>query len=168
MTALYWTITGFDIWRLDEVTTIKLKNLNTGEELKCETITDVREQKFHPVTMPKVNKKKAAAPKKEKAGKAKSAKKRKYKIAESDKKKSKYKGVRRTGKKFSGQYWDGKKKRLIHLGTFEAELLAASAVQEALGNKAEAKRLRNEYEEGDRSPEPEETLHKNILGQETF
>ena len=36
---------------------------------------------------------------------------------------------------------------------FESELLAAAAVQEAMGNKEEAKRLRNEYEEGDRRPE---------------
>jgi len=63
-------------------------------------------------------------------------------------KKSKYKGVSplpptKDGTiKFSATYWDGKKGKSVHMGTFENELNAAAAYQDHIGDKAEAARLR--------------------------
>lgn len=81
------------------------------------------------------------------------------------KKKSKYKGVRREGKKFSASYWDSVNKKLKYLGMFDSELLAAAAIQDEKGNKKEAKRLRNEYEKGNCRPEvtEPEDVHKRIF-----
>ena len=35
MTAQYWTMTGFDIWRLGPIGEVELENLVTGEKLAC-------------------------------------------------------------------------------------------------------------------------------------
>lgn len=151
MTAKFWTKTGEDIWTLEEKRVFDFKNLETGETVTCEGTTNVLLSDFVPVIMPKAKKKTPPAPStKRSAEKPTSAKK---KTASRRGAKSKYKGVSpsRTSGKFRAQFCD--KKKIKHLGTFESELLAAAAVQEALGNHEEAKRLRNEYEEGDRRPE---------------
>jgi len=76
-------------------------------------------------------------------------------IAKSDKKKipknrSEYAGVVRAASgRFYASYWSRASNKQISLGTFEYELLAAAAVQEAKGNHKEAMRLRNEHQEGD-------------------
>lgn len=141
MTAKYWTTNGEDIWMVKERRVFDFENMDTKEVVTCDNIHDVIDGKFHPVIMPKVKaKQKRKKAKKEKDTKAKSSRR-------GPKAKSKHKGVRVSGKKFTAQWWDGKK--AIHLGSFDSELLAAAAVQEALGSHKEAKRLRNEYEEGD-------------------
>jgi len=76
-------------------------------------------------------------------------------IAKSDKKKipknrSEYAGVVRADSgRFYASYWSRAANKQVSLGTFEYELLAAAAVQEARGNHKEAMRLRNEHQEGD-------------------
>ena len=59
MVAQYWTITGSDIWELEERRVFDFKNLNTGEVVTCDNVTEVKGEKFLPVTMPKVKKQKA-------------------------------------------------------------------------------------------------------------
>lgn len=68
--------------------------------------------------------------------------------------KSNYKGVRgyRNGK-WHATYYDKIKKKNVYIGLFDSELLAAAAVAEKRGDPKEARRLRNEYEEGDCMPE---------------
>ena len=137
MTAQYWTITGYDMWRLDKREVFDFRNLNTGEVVTCSSVTEVTNNNFLPVTMPKQPGKTPKAPK-------------------STGNKSNYKGVKVVGKKFSAQLWDKKNKKHKYLGMFESELLAAAAVQEENGDKKEARRLRNEYEEGNGRPEVSE------------
>ena len=154
MTAQYWTITGYDIWRLNKREVFDFKNLNTGELVTCRDLTDVMEQKFLPVKMPEP---------KETKSKKQTVKKPKDKTAA----KSEFKGVSASGTpgKWRAMAWDKKQKKLIHLGTFDSELLAAAAYQDYSGNKKEAMRLRNEYEEGNCRPEtPVE--HKAIFPSE--
>lgn len=67
--------------------------------------------------------------------------------------KSNYKGVSRLGKKWRAQVYDKVLGKSVHLGSYDSELLAAAAYQEHIGNKKEAKRLRNEYKEGNCMPE---------------
>lgn len=154
MTAQYWTITGYDMWRLEEKTVCDLTNMVTGEVVRCENIIDA---KFKAVIMPKIKSRTVKSTKqkaqKEKAKKPKTVKALSGKAPKSG---SKYKGVKAEGKKFSAQCWDGKNKKLKYLGMFESELLAAAVVQEELGNYGEAKRLRNEYQEGNCRPEVED------------
>lgn len=153
MTAKYWTKTGKDMWVLSERTVFEFKNIETGEVVTC----DVSDTKFVPVIMPEV---KAKTPK---------VKKKTAKTVKSiGKSGSKYKGVRRDGKKFSGSYWDGKNKKAKYLGMFDSELQAAAAVQAALGNYKEAKRLLNEYEEGNGGPEASkpQVVHNRIFSED--
>lgn len=166
MIAQYWTITGYDMWRLDEKTVFDLKNLNTGEVVTYNSITDVKEQKFLPVTMPKPKTRRSKA----KVTKKRTKTKTKKGAEKAPRGKSKYKGVSplKTPGKFRAMIWDAKTKKVKHLGTFESELLAAAAVQEFLGNKKESRRLRNEYEEGNcwpEAPEPD-VVHKRIFPEE--
>lgn len=140
MTALYWTKTGKDIWKLSEEKFFVLKNMETQEYTVAQNISELSE--FEPVNMPVINKP------------AQKKKRTPQKAAKADRKKSKYKGVSRIGKKWRAQIHDKIKNKNIHLGVFVSELLAAAAYQEYIGNTKEAKRLRNEYEEGDRMPEP--------------
>ena len=142
MTAQYWTITGYDIWRLEKREVFEFKNLNTGEKFRCDNVTEVKDAKLLPVTMPKPRpaEPKVIDPPPEKPTEEKPAKK-----------KSKYKGVVcYPNGKFYAQYWSSAARKIISLGTFDYELLAAAAVLEAKGDKEGARRLRNEYEEGDR------------------
>lgn len=150
MTADYWTITGFDIWRMDERPVFDLKNLNTGQVVTCSNITEVKEQKFVPVPMPKIK----TTKRKITNQKVKTTKSRG---------KPKYKGVSKSKDKFRAQFWDKVLNKVVHLGTFDSELLAAAAYQEHIGNIKEAKRLRNEYEEGDCRPEVPDVVHKKIF-----
>lgn len=155
MTAQYWTITGFDMWRLDERNVFDFKNLNTGEVVTCTCVTEAKEHKFLPVTMPKV---KGTKVKKQKVKKATKKPKAEKSLRRGPRALSKYKGVSpdKTPGKFRVQYWDSKKKRNIYLGTFDGELLAAAAYEEHIGNHKEARRLRNEYQEGNCQPETED------------
>ena len=65
-------------------------------------------------------------------------------------KKSKYKGVSpmkplKSGKiKYQAFCWDGKKKKCVTIGTYDTELMAAAAYQDHVGNKAEARKLRDQ------------------------
>lgn len=157
MTAKFWTKNGSDIWRLTERRVFEFKNLETSEVETCDCASSVIMAKFLPVEMPKKTTRRKRSPK--------PAKPAEKKTASAGKTKSKYKGVRPSGSKFTAQYWDTKTKQLKHLGTFDGELQAAAAVQEAIGNKKEARRLRNEYEEGDCRPEASESqvVHKKIF-----
>ncbi|MBA7684881.1 hypothetical protein ES703_93294 [subsurface metagenome] len=152
MTAQYWTTNGSDIWRLKERRIFDFKNLDTGEVVTCDGMHDVMDAKFQPVVMPEIKQQTLKVKKQD-------VKKKKGKIAKSSRRgprsKSKHKGVSlsKTPGKFQVQFWDKKKKTSVKLGTFNSELLAAAAYQDQIGNKKEAKRLRNEYEEGDRRPE---------------
>lgn len=150
MTAKFWTKNGEDMWKLKERRVFDFTNLETSEVVSCD-LADVLSAPFVPVMMPKVK------PQTNKALKKKKAKSSPRRKESSTRKKSKYKGVSpsKTPGKFRGQFWDKKNNRNVGLGTFDSELLAAAAYQEAAGNKKEAIRLRNEYEEGDRSPEME-------------
>jgi hypothetical protein len=80
------------------------------------------------------------------AQKADPIKKPKRKVGKKKSRKSKYKGViimeNANGTvRFRANYWDAKKKKTKHLGAFDNELEAASAVERALGNTEEADRL---------------------------
>lgn len=75
-----------------------------------------------------------------------------------DREKSGYKGVRRIacaggGFKYHASYWDAKKKKAKHLGTFDDELVAAAKVQDALGNTAEAQKLRDMVKQIENNPD---------------
>jgi len=169
MTAQYWTITGYDMWMLNKREVFDFKNLTTDEVITCGSATEVNDQKFLPVTMPKVKKtktkvKKHAVKKTTKKPKAEKSSRR------GPRARSKYKGVSpsKTAGKFRAAFWD-KEKGNVYLGTFNSELLAAAAYEEHIGNKKEAKRLRNEYEEGNCRPEASEpnVVHKNIFPEDT-
>ena len=175
--AKYWTTNGKDIWGVKERRVFEFKNLETGKAVTCDCVIDVMDNGFLPVTMPKVKAKKVKDKKvKVKKAKAKNAKAKKVKvkkrsiekaekISRRPRTRSKYKGVSpsKTPGKFRVQFWDGKKN--IYLGSFDSELLAAAKYQDHIGNHKEAKRLRNEYEEGDRRPEAPETevIHKKMF-----
>lgn len=154
MPAQYWTITGYDMWRMEKKEekreVFEFKNLNTGEKLKCSSVTEVKDAKLLPVKMPEPGPAEPKVTQKKKTTEEKPTKKK-------TQKKSKYKGVRLEGRKFSGTYWDGSQRKLIYLGMFDYELLAAAAVLEAKGDKEGAKRLRNEHEEGDRGQQAKNT-----------
>lgn len=162
MTAQYWTITGHDMWRMDKREVFDFKNLQTDEIVTIRTVTEVKEKGLLPVTMPQI---KPRTPK---------VKKKKIKTMKSTKSSrrgprslSNYKGVSpsKTKGKFRVQFYDKKKKTNIGLGTFPSELLAAEAYQEHIGNHKEAKRLRNEYQEGNGQPEISEpnVVHKKMF-----
>jgi len=175
--AKYWTTNGEDIWGVKERRVFEFKNLESGKVVTCDCVTDIKDNGFTPVTMPKVKVKKVKDKKvkdkkaKDKNAKAENAKVKKGSIEKAEKisrrprTKSKYKGVSlsKTSGKFRVQFWDGKKN--IYLGSFDSELLAAAKYQDHIGNHKEAKRLRNEYEEGDRRPEAPETevIHKKMF-----
>jgi len=167
MNAQYWTTDGIDMWRLKERRVFDFENLDTKEVVSCDVVSEVMDRKFTPVIMPVVKKQKS---KKAKSSLPRGQKVKNVKVKEKAAKTSrrrpgtsKHKGVRVSGKKFTAQWWDGKNKKVRHLGTFDSELLAAAAVQEEHGNHNEARRLRNEYEEGDRRPEAPEAVHKRIF-----
>ena len=163
MTAQYWTITGYDMWRLNKREVFDFKNLNTDEVVTCSNATEVNDQKFLPVTMPKV---KGTKVKKQKVKKATKKLKAEKSSRRGPRARSKYKGVSpaKTAGKFRASFWD-KEKGNVYLGTFNSELLAAAAYEEHIGNKKEAQRLRNEYEEGNCRPEASDAnvVHKNIF-----
>jgi len=188
--AKYWTTNGKDIWGVKERRVFEFKNLETGKAVTCDCVIDVMDHGFLPVIMPKDKKVKVKKVKVKKAkdknakaekvkaekvkaenAKAKKAKVKKRSIEKAEKisrrprTRSKYKGVSpsKTPGKFRVQFWDGKKN--IYLGSFDSELLAAAKYQDHIGNHKEAKRLRNEYEEGDRRPEAPETevIHKKMF-----
>ena len=159
MTAKYWTKDGEVMCRLSVRNVFDFTNLDTGEVVTLDNMHDIIDTGFLPVIMPKVKTKKTPKVKKKKAPKApKAAKKSKH----GPRAKSKYKGVRREGKRYYASYWDGANKKAVHLGSYISELLATAAVQEALNNVKEARRLRNEYEEGNGRPEVTEpqVVHK--------
>ncbi|HUS74312.1 MAG TPA: hypothetical protein VMY06_14725 [Sedimentisphaerales bacterium] len=64
-------------------------------------------------------------------------------------KKSKYIGVfpykpTKSGKiRYRATYWDGKKKKTIHLGTYDSDIEAAAVYQDHIGNKAKAAEYRS-------------------------
>ena len=138
MAAKFYTKNGDDIWRLKERIVYDFKNLETGQVVTCQTMKETL--CFEPVIMTKP---------KSRAAKRKTERKKRA----VGKVKSRYKGVSKVGKKWRTQVYDKILQRNIHLGTFEAELLAAAAYQDCIGNEKEARRLRNEYEEGDRMAE---------------
>lgn len=158
MQAEFWTTSGSDIWRVKERRVFDFKNLETGEVVTSDNVTEIMEKKFQPVTMPQIKKRKASTRQSTKASKSSGPGRRA---------KSKYKGVSdsKTPGKFRVQFYDKELKKNIGLGTFDSELLAAAAYQERAGNKKEAKRLRNEYEEGDCRPEVTEPkdVHKRMF-----
>lgn len=145
MTVKYWT-NGSGIFRLVQV--LEFTNLETGEVTRRDSFNEATE--FIPIDLPKP--KKAKGKKTQKVKKVPKIPKAAKTSRRGPKAKSKYKGVKAQGKKFAGQCWDKVSKKVRHLGMFESELLAAAAVQEKLGNYGEARRLRNEYEEGDPTP----------------
>ncbi len=141
MTAKYWTKDGEVMCRLSVRTVFDFTNLDTNEVVTLDNMHDIIDAKFLPVVMPnfkrtKVKKKTLKAVKSSRRG---------------PRAKSKYKGVSpsKTPGKFRVQFFDKKNKKNIGLGTFDSELLAAAAYQERAGNHKEARRLQNEYEEGD-------------------
>lgn len=150
MTAQYWTTTGYDIWEMKERIVYDLTNLTTDEVVTCDSI----DAKFKAVIMPKIKRPQVST--------APTSKKKKVARSSSTSKKSKHKGVTlsKTPGKFRVQFWDKKKNKNIYLGTFDSELMAAATYQEHIGNKKEARRLRNEYEEGDRQ---QEVVHERIF-----
>jgi len=104
---------------------------------------DIIDTGFMPVAMPNI--------KKPKVKKVKPSTKLSKSSRRGPRAKSKYKGVSpaKTPGKFRVQFWDKVTNTNIGLGTFDSELLAAAAYEERAGNHKEAKRLRNEYQEGD-------------------
>lgn len=81
---------------------------------------------------------------------------------------SQYKGVslhKKTGK-YRAQIW--RNGRLNHLGTFEKEIDAAAAVQEYLGNKQEAKRLRKESADTEAVARTRAAKKKELVPSEFF
>ena len=143
MTAKYWTKTGEDMWVMTERTVFDFRNSETGDVETLHHMPAIKDAGFLPVKviMPTVKQNKTPKVKKKTAKKAEKSLRRGPK--------SKYKGVKAQGKKFMAQCWDKKNKKLKYLGMFESELIAAATVQEAKGNSREARRLRNEHEEGD-------------------
>lgn len=140
MTAQYWTTDGSDIWRLNERRIFNFENLDTKEVVSCECVADITDKNFTPVVMPDV-----------KSTKTPKVKKTARSSRRGPRAKSNYKGVSpsKTPGKFRVQFYDKKNKKNIGLGTFNSELLAAAAYQERAGNFKDARRLRNEHEEGD-------------------
>ncbi len=135
----FFTKTGDDIWKIEGVSVV-LRNMETGRTVTVEK----GDKEYFPIFMPVIEKPEAKT------------KNKKTKIAKARKgNKSKYKGVKQAASgKFRAQYWDNKKKKVTGLGTFDDELLAAAAVQKALGNYGAAHRLMEEYQEGDGTPPP--------------
>ena len=142
MTAKLWTTNGSDRWKGSKREGFDFTNLETKDVVTCDCVSEIVGKKFTPVTMPEIKKSKKPA--------------EKSKVAKSSKtgKKSKYKGV--TGSNTPGKYrvhfYDRVTRKVIGLGTFNNELLAAAAYQERAGEYQEAKKLRNEYQEGDPAP----------------
>jgi len=135
MKAKYWTITGEDIWIVNERRVFEFKNLITGEVESYQSVTEITRRGLVPVTMPVIK-----------------PKEKEQMPARRD---TKYKGVSRaiTHGKWRVQFWDKENNKNIHIGTFSSELSAAAAYQEYIGCHKEARRLLNEYEEGDCGPE---------------
>jgi len=135
MKAKYWTITGEDIWTVNERRVFDFKNLQTGDVVTCGNSREVMDANLVPVTMPVI--------------------KPKEKDQTSARRDTKYKGVSKaiTPGKFRAQFWDKEKNKNKYLGTFDSELEAAAAYQEHIGNHKEARRMLNEYQEGDCGPE---------------
>ena len=139
MTAKYWTTTGEDMWVLKERRVFDFTNTETGEVVSLDNVTEVKDKKFLPWIRPEIKTTKVKTPK---------VKKKRHSKTKSYKK-SKYKGVTpQPSGKFRAHYWDAAKGKVIGLGTFESELQAAAAVEEALGNTKEAMRLLKESREG--------------------
>ena len=140
MTAKYWTKTGADIWSVAERRVFDFKNLETDEVVSCDCVADVMSHGLVPVIMPKVKNQKTS---------------KKLKVEKSSRRgpraKSNYKGVSpaKTPGKFRAHFWDKGKNKNIYIGTYDSELLAAAAYAEHIGNYEKAKRLLNEYQEGD-------------------
>ena len=140
MKAKYWTITGEDIWTVNELRVFEFKNLITGKVESYQSVTEITRRGLVPVTMPVIK------PKEKDQTPARSAR---------SGPKSKYKGVSKAIKsgKFRAQFWDKEKNKNKYLGTFDSELEAAAAYQEHIGCHKEARRMLNEYQEGNCGPE---------------
>jgi hypothetical protein len=144
MTAQFWTRTGKEVFVLEEIMTYRLKNYVTGETILLENTLEISEKKFLPMMVANIK----TGRKKKRS--VQTGKKKIKKLNNSTK--NKYKGVRTFGPgKFGAQYYDKDKKKVIHIGTFKDELLAAAAVQQKLGNLEEARRLLKEYKKDDRA-----------------
>jgi hypothetical protein len=153
MTAQFWTRTGKEVFVLEEIMTYRLKNYVTGETILLENTSEISEKKFLPMIVANIKtgrkKKRPVQTGKKKIKKPKDSATKKSII---NRTKNKYKGVRTFGPgKFGAQYYDKDKKKVIHIGTFKDELLAAAAVQQKLGNLEEARRLLKEYKKDDRA-----------------
>jgi len=161
----FFTVDGTDFWRVVEtrvVTELTLKNIETSDECICIVGADF--EPFLPITMPQI-KKDRPVPQNRKTIKLKvtnmneaariaarinkdAGKGPKKERKPGKNKKSIYKGVSPAKPNSSGvvryhsTYWDGKKGKAAHLGTFGDELEAAAVYQDHIGDKAEAARLR--------------------------
>lgn len=149
-TTKLFTTDGNDILKVTQTQTIEqvfLTDLETGRVRTCQVGAETA-QIFHPVVMPKVEDR---GQKTGVRGQKLQAKGRKQ-----GKKKSpaKYKGVY-AGKTTAGgeKRWHASqtvKGKTIHLGSsFKSEELAAAAVQDYIGNEAEAQKLRDLAEQAE-------------------
>ena len=145
----FFTTDGTDIWYVRSVktmTAIRMENTSTGE---LEDVIAGDDSRFEPC---RVVIDKPAERKKAMTKTAPTASQTKLTSGGSkksgSKSKSKYKGVCPTRPmkdgtfKWRAQFWDGKKNKLIGLGQFDTEELAAAAYADYKGDKAEAQRLR--------------------------
>ena len=139
----FFTTDGTDIWYVRSVktmTAIRMENTSTGE---LEDVIAGDDSRFEPCRVV-IDK-----PAVERRGSKKSG----------SKSKSKYKGVCPTRPMKDGtfkwrvQFWDSKKNKLIGLGQFENEELAAAAYADYKGDKAEAQRLRGLAKQVENNPD---------------
>lgn len=150
MTAKYWTRTGEDIWSVTERRVFDFKNLETGEVISCQSVTEVTGHGLVPVTMPAIKTK----PKEKSQSPARRGPKTKYKGVSPAKKAGKWRVC----------FWDKETNRSKYIGTFNSELQAAAAYEDHIGNHKEAQRLLNEYQEGNCGPEVLEPQEVNDPG----
>jgi len=161
----FFTTDGSDVWVFEKLRlVVDLRNAATGETVTCEK----GDPRFRPaeirVAENKIRANKKAEVKKKSPVRNKTAAESKPRRSKT----SKFKGVgKNKDGKFVATYWDGARKKAVHLGVFKGELLAAAAYQEHIGKKKEADRLREEHQEGDGPPEPDskhKTRKSKIIG----
>lgn len=168
MTTQYWTTNGVDIWRRIERTVCEMKNLDTGQVVRCEYFSPPME--YHPVLMPICEKQtatestaqKAKTHSKKPTSQCLSKYKPKNKVG-----RSKHKGIKfsKSGK-FEAHYWDKEKKTNVHLGTFDTEALAIEALETALKKKEEKSNRSNKrtFAEIDKPTAEKESREISVTG----